>query len=141
MSIGDDTGQHPADIPEGTWGEDAKDHVTYEIIGAAQRVHRVLGPGFAESTYQAALEKELSSRRVPFESQRQFEVRYEEVPCGMYIPDLVVAQEVIVELKAVDEFAPAHLAQAISYLRASGLQKALLINFGNRSLQVRRIRN
>jgi GxxExxY protein len=68
-------------------------------------------------------------------------VRYEDVVCGTYIPDLVVAKEVIVELKAVDDFVPAHLAQAISYLKASGFQKALLINFGNRSLQVRRIRN
>jgi GxxExxY protein len=130
-----------SDVPESSRAEAIRDPVTYEIIGAAQRVHGILGPGFTESTYQAALERELSMRRVAFESQKQFEVRYEKTVCGTYIPDLVVAQEVVVELKAVDEFAAAHLAQAISYLKASGLRKGLLINFGAPSLQVRRMAN
>ena len=122
-------------------GSAIRDPVTYAIIGAAQKVHRTLGPGFSESTYQAAMERELAMRSVTFESQRQFEVQYEGVPCGTYIPDLVVAKEVIVELKAVDVFASQHLAQAVGYLRASGLRIGLLLNFGAGSLQVKRFRN
>jgi GxxExxY protein len=117
------------------------DPVTYGIIGAAQKVHRTLGPGFAESTYQAAMEKELSLRGVAFESQRKFEVQYEGASCGTYIPDLVVSGEIVVELKAADDFAAPHFAQVISYLKASGLRAGLLLNFGTRSLQVRRFRS
>jgi len=118
-----------------------RDPFTYAIIGAAQKVHRSLGPGLTESTYQAAMEKELSLRSIRFESQRQFKVVYEGVVCGTYVPDLVVDNRAVIELKAVDDFAAAHFAQAVSYLRASGLRVGLLINFGNRSLQTRRFAN
>jgi GxxExxY protein len=117
------------------------DPTTYAIIGAAQKVHRALGPGFTESTYQAALEKELGIRGAPFESQREFQVHYEGEVCGSYIPDLLVAGEVIVELKAVEDFARPHWAQLISYLKASGLRVGLLVNSGSPSLQVKRFRN
>ena len=117
------------------------DPLTYAIIGAAQKVHGMLGPGFVESTYQAALCKELMLREIHFESQKEFEVFYEGMLCGTYRPDLVVAEKVILELKAVKELAKEHRMQALSYLKASGLPLALLINFGSTSLEVRRLRN
>lgn len=116
------------------------DSLTYAIIGAAQKVHRALGPGFTESTYQNALAKELILRKMAFDSQRDFSVVYEGMICGTYRPDTVVAGEVIVESKATADLVKEHHAQTISYLRASGLPTALLLNFGSPSLQVRRFR-
>jgi GxxExxY protein len=117
------------------------DALTYLIIGASRKVHRTLGPGFTESTYQAALREELVLRRTPFESQREFDVYYEGTLCGRYKPDLVVSGKVVVELKAVAALAKEHRSQALSYLKASGLPLALLLNFGGVSLEVRRLRN
>jgi len=118
-----------------------KDPLTYAIIGAAQKVHRTLGPGFAESTYQAALCKELMAREITFESQKEFEVFYEGALCGTYRPDLVVHGKVVLEIKAISRLAREHAAQTISYLKASGLSVALLVNFGAPSLEVKRFRN
>ena len=115
--------------------------LTHTIIGVAQKVHRTLGAGFTESTYHNALSRELMIREISFESQRQFEVYYERMLCGTYRPDMVVEGTVIVELKAVANMAKEHRAQTISYLKASGLSVALLINFGSVSLQVRRFEN
>ncbi len=117
------------------------DPITYGIIGAAQKVHRTLGPGFKESTYHKALSKELMIREMAFDSQRQYEVFYEDMLCGVYQPDLVVQDTILLELKAVSTIAPEHKAQTISYLKASGLQVALLINFGAKSLDYRRFKN
>jgi GxxExxY protein len=117
------------------------DPTTYLVIGAAQKVHRSLGPGFTEATYQKAMQKELMPRKIPFETQRVFEVWYEGNLCGTYRSDLLVANEVIVELKAIAALAPEHGAQTISYLKASGMPTGLLINFGAASLQVKRFRD
>jgi GxxExxY protein len=125
----------------GTDGKQLHDPLTYEIIGAAQKVHRTLGPGFAESTYQAALAKELRLREIPFQQQQEFEVFYEGTLCGTYRPDMLVADKVVVELKAISELGSEHRAQTISYLKASGHRLGLLLNFGSTSLQVRRLRN
>jgi len=118
-----------------------RDPVTYAIIGAAQKVHRTLGPGFAESTYQRALAKELADMKVAFASQPEYEVFYEGAHCGTYRPDMVVAEHVVIELKAVSGISGDHIAQTISYMKASRLPKALLINFGGRSLEWRRFQN
>jgi GxxExxY protein len=112
--------------------------LTYDIIGAAQRVHRTLGMGFSESVYQAAMQKELMRRGLPFNSQQEFEVFYEGALCGTYRADLVVDNNVIVELKAASSIADEHKAQLVSYLKASGLPVGLVLNFGAPSLQVRR---
>ncbi len=118
-----------------------RDPVTYTIIGAAQKVHSALGPGFSESTYHAAFCKELILRDIPFESQREFEVYYEKTLCGTYRPDLVIMDTVIVELKAVSELCKEHRVQTLSYLKASELSVGLLINFGSASLEWRRLVN
>ena len=117
------------------------DPLTYEIIGAAQKVHRTLGPGFGESVYHKALGKELTVREIPFESEPQFEVFYENYLCGIYKPDFVVDKKVVVEIKALAEVAPRDRMQTISYLKASGLRTGLLLNFGAASLEFRRLKN
>ena len=118
-----------------------QDPLTFAIIGAAQKVHRALGPGFKESTYQHALEVELNSCKIRFTIQPEFDVIYEGVLCGRYQPDIVVEDRVVLELKAVSSLADEHVAQAVSYLRASGLPVALLINFGAKSLTWKRFQN
>ncbi|MCY2931890.1 MAG: GxxExxY protein, partial [Planctomycetota bacterium] len=116
--------------------KEVDDPLTYGVIGAAQKVHTTLGPGFVEATYQRALSLELVARKIPFDTEREFEVFYNGVLCGTYRADMVIGGTLIVELKAVTDLAQEHFAQTISYLRASGLQLALLVNFGARSLPV-----
>jgi len=140
--VGDDSERSKADDGDvaGTRRR-IEDPLTYTIIGAAQKVHRALGPGFVESTYQKALSKELVNRKVPFAAQPEYEVFYEGLCCGTYRPDMVICDRLVVELKAVSNLAGEHFAQTISYLKASGLPLALLLNFGAPSLQCRRLEN
>jgi len=99
------------------------------VLQASVEVHRVLGAGFFESTYEQALDLELTLRGVPFVRQPAVTVAYKDRIVGEMRPDFLVAQRVIVELKTVDELAPIHLAQALSYLKATQLWLALVINF------------
>ncbi len=99
------------------------------VIDAAIEVHRQLGPGFLESVYEEALAVELTIRQILFERQRPIVVRYKEHAVGEGRIDLLVAGELLVELKAVEALAPIHKAQVISYLKAMGLHLGLLINF------------
>jgi len=112
---------------------------TFAVIGAAMEVHRILGPGFLESVYQIALARELTLRSIPFEQQKHLAVTYKDILVGEYIADVVVDGKFIVEIKAVSNWNPRHDAQAIHYLAATGMQLALLLNFGTGSLQHRRI--
>ena len=105
------------------------DRLAREVIGAAIEVHRHLGPGFLESVYEEALVIELTLRGIPFERQRPVPVSYKERNVGEGRVDLLVAQELLVELKAVETLAPIHKAQVISYLKAMGIHLGLLINF------------
>ena len=112
--------------------------LTYTIIGAAMDVHRVLGCGFLEAVYEAALAIELHARGVPFRRQAPLAVAYKGQVVGEYVADLVVDDKVIVELKAVKALIPIHDAQLINYLNATPLRVGLLINFGASSLEHRR---
>ncbi len=114
-------------------------HLSFAIIGAAMEVHRVLGPGFLESVYQAALERELTLRGIPFRHQVELPVKYKDELVGVYKADLVVDGKIILEIKAVSRLNSAHDAQAIHYLAATGLEVALLLNFGGGSLMYRRV--
>jgi len=107
----------------------AVDQLARDVIGAAIEVHRHLGPGFLESVYEEALVVELAMRQIPFERQRPIAVNYKAHAVGEGRIDLVVAGDLLVELKAVDMLAPIHKAQVISYLKATGLHLGLLINF------------
>lgn len=112
------------------------DDITEAIIGAAIQVHRSLGPGLLESAYEACLEYELLQRGLRIERQKPLPVAYREVrlDCGYRI-DLLVEDAVVVEIKAVDHVMPIHEAQMLSYLRLSGYQVGLLINFNTRMLK------
>ena len=112
---------------------------TYPIIGAAMEVHRILGPGFLEAVYHAALAHELTLRKIPFESKKRLSVTYKGVPVGDYEADIVIDNKIILELKAVTTWHPKHEAQAINYLTATGFRLALLLNFGTPSLEHKRV--
>ncbi len=101
-----------------------------KIIGAAMRVHTVLGPGLLESAYEACLKHELKKSGLKVLSQVELPVIYDglEIELG-YRLDLLVEDKIILELKAVKELTPLHQAQLLSYLKLSGLQLGLLINF------------
>jgi GxxExxY protein len=105
------------------------DRLAHAVIGAAIEVHRILGPGFLESVYEAALAIELRLRGIPFERQKQIALTYKNCEIGEGRLDLLVEKRLVVELKAADTLAPIHRAQVISYLKASGLRLGLLINF------------
>jgi GxxExxY protein len=113
--------------------------LSFGIIGAAMEVHKILGPGFLESVYQAALEKELTLRRIPFCHQIELPVTYKGDIIGIYKADLVIDDKIIVEIKGISRLNPSHQAQALHYLAATGLQLAILINFGMSSLEYRRV--
>lgn len=118
------------------------DPLTYQIIGCAMAIHRKLGPGLREDSYQRDLEVSLAIKNIPFEAQRLYEV-YDSSEqtklIGYYLPDFVVDEKVIVEIKALKGLDNSHLAQVIGYLAVTGLSLGLLINFGERSLVYRRI--
>jgi GxxExxY protein len=104
--------------------------LTGRIIGAAIAVHRALGPGLLESAYQACLERELEAQAIPFQRQLSLPVRYRDLTLEVgYRIDLLVADAVVVELKAVDSIEMVHESQLLTYLRMSGKRVGLLINF------------
>ena len=105
------------------------DELAHRVIGAAIEVHRVLGPGFLESVYEEALCVELAARRIGFTRQVPVGVDYKGRRVGEARLDLVVDNRVVVELKAVESIAPIHVAQVLSYLKATELRLALLITF------------
>lgn len=117
------------------------DKLTERIIGAAIEVHRVLGPGLLESIYEEALCIEFESLGIPFHRQMGVEVRYKGRAIKGQRIDLLVGDEVVVELKATPVVPEIVTAQVLSYLKATGLKRALLINFGVQRLVdgVRRI--
>ncbi|MGD2088681.1 MAG: GxxExxY protein [Candidatus Aminicenantes bacterium] len=104
--------------------------ITDKIIGVAIDVHRALGPGLLESTYEACMGYDLVERGLKVEQQKPLPVTYKNVKldCG-YRLDLLVEEEVIVELKSVEKLLPIHRAQVMSYLKLSGFAVTLLINF------------
>lgn len=117
------------------------DDLSSRIISAAIEVHKKLGPGFLESIYQKALPIELEKEGLKYEAQKEIEIYYNDKEVGVHRLDLVVGGEIIVELKTVDDFCVEHLAQVISYLKATGLKIGLLSNFSKPKLQIKRIVN
>lgn len=116
------------------------DPETSAIIGAAIEVHKTLGPGFLENVYHHALILELQLRGISFAQEVPLPITYKEfrLDCG-YRCDLIAYAKVIVELKAQSGLTTADEAQAINYLKATGLERCLVLNFGTPRLQVRRI--
>lgn len=117
-----------------------RDPETYAIIGAAMAVHRESGAGFLEAVYQEAMELELSARRIPYEREKGFRIHYRGRPLkSHYTADLVCFGAVVVELKALQRLSGVEEAQLINYLKAAEIRRGLLINFGTRSLQYKRL--
>lgn len=115
--------------------------ITSKVIGAAMRVHTELGCGFQEVIYQRALAKELTAVGMPFQGEFEMPVLYKGEVIGTRKVDFLVEGRVSVELKAVSVLDDGHLAQAKNYLEAQNLRVGLLINFGAKSLEFKRIIN
>ena len=104
--------------------------ITHEIIAAAIEVHRALGPGLVESVYEECLCRELTLRGISFERQRSLQIEFKgmRLDCG-YRLDLLVEDQVVVEIKAIESLLPIHEAQRLTYLKLGGWKIGLLINF------------
>ena len=112
---------------------------TDKILGAAIEVHRQLGFGFLEKVYENALCVELRARKVEFVAQAEIPVVYKSQVVGVYYADLLVARSVICEVKALDTLTTVHQSQLLHYLKATGLQSGLLLNFGRPKIQIKRL--
>jgi GxxExxY protein len=115
--------------------------LTHKIIGCAMRVHSGLGNGFQEVIYQRALEIEFNEARISFSREHEMPIFYKNQHIGTRRVDFLVEGVISVELKAVINLEPVHLAQAINYLEAYDLEVGLLINFGAKSLDHKRLNN
>jgi GxxExxY protein len=112
--------------------------LTEKIIGCAMKVHQTLGPGFLESIYEKALAHELGKTDLAVTCQKPIKVVYDGIVIGDFIADMLVADRVLVENKAVQTLTQAHEVQLVNYLTATGIEIGLLFNFGSQSLQVKR---
>ena len=119
---------------------DEQDPQTYAIIGAAMEVHNELGCGFLESVYHEALSSELSLRAVPFASEVLLPVLYKGKPLStIFRADMICYGNVVVELKAIKELGKIEEAQLLNYLKATGMERGLLLNFGAERLECKRM--
>lgn len=112
---------------------------SFKIIAAVYEVHNVLGFGFLESVYQKALLKELLSRGLNAEGQKEIIVRYKGEDVGSFYADIVVNDEIILELKAIENLTKVHEAQLLNYLKGTGLKLGFLINFGKEKATYKRM--
>jgi GxxExxY protein len=115
------------------------DQLTGEVIGAIIRVHTELGPGFLESVYRRALMVELELRGIPYAAEREVFIAYQGREVGKHRLDLVVGDRLILELKCVEALIKAHYSQVRSYLKATGLPVALLVNLSKPLAEYRRV--
>ena len=114
--------------------------LTHEIIGAAMEVHSTLGPGFLEAVYQEALAIELIEREIPFETEKLLIIYYKSTRLSkFYKADFVFGNKVVLEIKALSALTGEHQAQLINQLKATGIKVGLLINFGSKSLEYKRL--
>ncbi len=121
--------------------EKIEDEITYRIIGCAMKVHATLGNGFQEAIYQNALAIEMRKVKLEFGKEVTMPIYYDGTEIGTRRIDFLVENEVCVELKALVALEDVHLAQGLNYLVAYKKDKGLLINFGTRSLEVKRLRH
>jgi len=112
-----------------------RDPLTEKIIGCAIEVHRVLGLGLLEATYEGALRVELELAGLSFQRQSAVPVTYKSRPVGDCRLDLIVENSVVIEIKSVDRFDPVFEAQLLSYLKITGIKHGLLLNFNSRLLK------
>jgi len=117
-----------------------KDPLTEKIIGCAYKVHRELGPGFSEGIYHNALKIALEENELKYQTEKGFNISFQGRYVGRLRLDLIVEDKIVIEVKALTGNLPTvYELQVLSYLKASGYKVGLLINFGNKSCQVRRL--
>lgn len=117
------------------------EELTYKIIGCAMEVHKHLGNGFQELVYQRALAIEMKMQGISFSREHEMKLEYKGHNIGTRRVDFFVEEKIMVEIKALINLENVHLAQAMNYVEAYGLEIGLLINFGSKSLQHRRVHN
>ena len=115
--------------------------LTSKVIGCAMRVHSTLGNGFQEVIYQRALAIEMQKNKLEFQKEMEMKIFYDGIDIGTRRVDFFVAEFIMVELKAVIKLEDVHLAQAMNYCQAYNLPIGLLINFGSKSLEYKRVYN
>ena len=115
--------------------------MTHTIIGCAMKVHNALGSGFQELIYQRALAIEMKKQGLNYERELEMEIFYDGINIGTRRVDFFVEKKIMVELKAVKKLEDPHLAQAMNYCQAYNLPSGLLINFGGKSLEFKRVFN
>ncbi len=113
--------------------------LAYKIVGCAMEVHKTLGVGFVESVYENAMIEEFKRQNIQFEVQKQYQVVYKGKFIKDFYCDLIVEEKIIIELKAIKQLGNIERAQVINYLKVTGLELGLLINFGETSLKTERI--
>jgi GxxExxY protein len=113
--------------------------ITYEIRGAVFEVNKVLGPGFLEKVYENALLVELKTRGLKAESQVPLQVTYKDENVGDYFADIVVENQVLIELKVVENLQKIHEAQLLNYLKVTGFQVGFLVNFKPKTVEIKRL--
>jgi GxxExxY protein len=115
---------------------------SYNIIGACMAVHRELGCGFLEAVYQEALEEEFKLRSIPYVREQLLTITYKgKLLSKKYQADFICYENIIVELKALSELNTTHQSQLINYLKVTNIKLGLLVNFGRRSLETKRVVN
>ena len=115
------------------------DDITYEIRGAVFEVNKILGSGFLEKVYENALMVELKNRGLKAESQVPLKVTYKDEIVGDYFADIVVENQVLIELKVVENLQKIHEAQLLHYLKVTGIQVGFLINFKSSTVEIKRL--
>jgi len=113
---------------------------SFKIIGICMEIHKCLGMGLKEINYKDAMEIDFAEAGIPFKREQRFTVKYKgQILRNPYYADFIVLDSIVIEVKSVSALIDAHMAQALSYLAASGMKLALVINFGERSLTWKRI--
>ena len=116
-----------------------REELTEKIINACINVHKELGPGFLENIYHNALKIEFERQKLAFESEKEIEVKYLDMEVGIHRIDLLVEDEIVVELKTVEDLNKKYYAQVRSYLKAMKKEIGLLVNFADFTIDVRRV--
>jgi GxxExxY protein len=133
--------EHPLNPVNRVQTKDAVNALTHRIIGCAMQVYNTIGNGFQELIYQRALAVEMTFQKLAFEREKELPIFYRGTHIGTRRVDFFVESQVMVELKAIEKIEDVHKAQAINYLEAYNIADGLLINFGARSLEFKRLYN
>ena len=112
--------------------------LSYEIVGAVQRVWKELGPAFKETVYQKALEREFTNRSISFLSQKQVPILYDGEKVGVYVPDFLIDDKILIEIKCISQLTFREKKQCWYYLKGTHYKLLLLVNFGGQKLEIMR---